>query len=359
MPRELVVSEPGKLQIQEYQEPALAADQIRIRSEFAAPKHGTESHNLDADSAFSSSYFDDDYRMFLPGEKQKAKFPKRVGNMAVGTIIEAGAAVTRFTVGDRVYGHLPIRETHTVSESRGMKTRHMGSGIRESRIHPLPDGMTPEQAVLLDPAHFALAAVRDADIRLGEWVSVYGLGAIGLMIVQMAKRSGAERIFAVDPLEIRRQLAKKIGAEEAFDPAKCDPAFEVKKATDKHGADVAIDVSGSYHALQDAIRSVRYSGLVIAVSNYRGAATPLRLDQEWHHTRVTVKSSMPVWGNPSRDYPLWDDERLEDTVYRMMLDQKLITNGFLHPIVPFDKSDEGYMLIGEHPDRCIKLGVRF
>ena len=279
--------------------------------------------------------------------------------MSVGTVTETGPDARRFSVGDRVYGHLPIRETHTVSESRKVESRHIASGVRESQIHLLPDGMAPEQAVLLDPAHFALAAVRDADVRLGEWVSVYGLGAIGLMIVQMAKLSGAERVFAVDPLEIRRKLALKIGAEAAFDPTDSDPAFEIKKATDKRGADVAIDVSGSYHALQDAIRCVHFSGLVVAVSNYRGNATPLRLDQEWHHTRVTVKSSMPVWGNPNRDYPMWDDERLEDTVYRLMLDGRLVSEGFVHPIVPFDEADSGYRLISEHPELCVKLGVTF
>ena len=359
MPLELIVPEPGKLQFHEYDEPELTGDQIRIKTEFAAPKHGTESHNLDADSAFSSMSFDEEYRMFLPSEKKAAQYPKRVGNMAVGTVAEIGPATSRFSVGDRVYGHLPIRETHTVSEARGKESRHIASGIRESRIHPLPVGMTPEQAVLLDPAHFALAAVRDADIRLGEWVAVYGMGAIGLMIVQLAKLSGAERVFAVDPLEIRRRLALKIGAEAAFDPSTSDPAFEIKKATDKRGADVAVDVSGSYHALQDAIRCVHYSGLVVAVSNYRGNATPLRLDQEWHHTRVTVRSSMPVWGNPSRDYPMWDDERLEDTVYRLMLDGRIVSDGFIHPIVPFKEADAGYRLISEQPESCVKLGISF
>ena len=110
----------------------------------------------------------------------------------------------------------------------------------------------------------------DFDAISESRVAVYGLGAIGLMIVQMAKLSGAERVFALDPIEHRRNLALKLGAEQVFDPTACDAGYEVKKATDKKGVDVAIDASGSYHALQAAIRSVHYSGLVVTCSFYQG-----------------------------------------------------------------------------------------
>ena len=360
MPRELIATGPGKTGFRKYEEKPLEGDQIRIRTEFAAPKHGTESHGFAVDSAYSTHFFDPEYRMYRPREEKVRVFPKGLGNMAIGEVIETGPSAKRFKVGDRVYGHLPIRETQTVSESRGKDgNKHMGSGIREAMIEIMPEGMSNIEAVLLDPAHFALAAVRDANVRIGEWVAVYGLGAIGLMIVQMARQSGAERIFAVDPLENRRVLAKNLGAEQTFDPLSCDAAYEIKKATDKHGVDVAIEVSANYAALQDAIRTVHYSGLVVTVSNYKGVATPLKLDQEWHLTRVTVKSSMPVWGNPSRDYPLWDGSRYEDTALRYMMDKKLITDGLIDPILPFEKAAEGYMLIVDHPEQCVKLGFEF
>lgn len=360
MPRELIAVEPGVMELKEYEEPELGRNEVRIQTEFASPKHGTESHGVMGDSPFENAYFDDEYRIFIPREEKKKRFPMHVGNMGTGVITETGPEVSRFKAGDRVYGHMQIRETQTVHElGRGKGSVGMGSGVRESRLHKLPEHMSAEQAVLLDPGHFALAAVRDANIRVGEWVAVYGLGAIGLMITQMVSLSGAERVIAVDPLAKRRDMAEKLGAELTLDPNECDAGYEIKKTTGKKGVDVAVDASGSYHALQAAIRSVHYCGLVVTCSYYKGQGTPLRLDSEFFIERITVRASMPVWGNPSRDYPMWDDERIEDTVYRLMLDGKLQTDGFIDPVYPFDRAVEGYSLIHEHPEKCIKLGIDF
>jgi threonine dehydrogenase-like Zn-dependent dehydrogenase len=171
------------------------------------------------------------------------------------------------------------------------------------------DGLTLEQIVCLDPGHFALAAVRDANYIL--------------------------------------------------DPKACDIGLEIKKATGKKRVDVSIEASGNYAALQEAVRSVHYCGLVVTVSFYHGEGTALRLGEEWHHTRVTVRSSMPVWGNPSRDYPMWDDERLEQTVLDLMTSGELKTKEIVSPIFPFERAIEAYRLITEHPESFIKLGLTF
>ena len=56
---------------------------------------------------------------------------------------------------------------------------------------------------------------------------------------------------------------------------------------------------------------------------------------------------------------MWNDERIEDTVYRLMLDKKLDTHGFIDPVYPFDQAVEAYKLISEHPEKCVKLGFTF
>ena len=197
-------------------------------------------------------------------------FPRRLGNMTVGRVTEVGGAVRRFKVGDRVYGHLPIRETHTVPEDGPYKS--MAAGSREQELHLVPPELSPEQVVLLDPAHFALAAVRDANVRVGERVAVFGLGAIGLPILQMTILSGAATVYAVDPLPARRALARRLGATACYDPAAGDVGLEIKQATAGAGVDVAIEVSGNYGALQDAIRAVHYSGLVHPIVPFEQSA---------------------------------------------------------------------------------------
>ena len=361
MPRELIATAPGKAELREYKEAPLGEDDIRIKVEFASPKHGTESHNFKSDNLKKKTRFDSDYRIFLPMDEPRDVFPRKLGNMAVGVVTETGSRVEGFKPGDRVYGHMAVRETHLRKDNPEDPHAEppLGSGVRESRLHHMPEGIRPEDIVLADPCHFALAAVRDASVRVGEWVAVFGLGAIGLMIVQLVKRCGAERIFAVDPLENRRNIAARLGAEKTFDPTACDVGREIKALTGTKGVDVAIDASGSYRALQAAMRTVHYSGLLVTCSYYHGDASPLRLDEEFFLGRITIRASMPVWGNPCRDYPMWDDERIEDTVYRMIVNGNLDTDGFIDPISSFDECHKAYMFASEHPEKCVKLGIRF
>ena len=71
--------------------------------------------------------------------------------------------------------------------------------------------MTWKEAVCYDPAHFAMSAIRDGKVRVGERVAVFGLGAIGLMTVQMARIAGADFVAAVDPIERRRKSLQRLG----------------------------------------------------------------------------------------------------------------------------------------------------
>ena len=189
MPRELVATGPREPVIRDYEDPPLGPDQIRITTEFASPKHGTELVGYRNDPVASRPYdFAWGASIQRPPEIALGSFPKPLGNMAVGMVSEVGPGVTRFRVGDRVFGHFPIRETQTVDEANA---------------DLLPEGLSPEAAVCLDPLVMALA-MRDAGIKLGDRVAVFGLGAIGLFCVQLAKAAGADWVVAVDPLANRR-----------------------------------------------------------------------------------------------------------------------------------------------------------
>jgi threonine dehydrogenase-like Zn-dependent dehydrogenase len=204
VPRELIATAPRTPVIQEYEEPPLGPTQIRIKTEFASPKHGTELVGYRNDPVTNRPYdFAWGANFPRPPDVGLQGFPRPLGNMAVGTVVEAGPEVTRFAVGDRVFGHFPIRETQTVDESGA---------------DPLPEGLSPEAAVCLDPLVMALA-MRDAGIKLGDRVAIFGLGAIGLFAVQLAKAAGADWVVAIDPLENRRGLATKFGADVVIDPA--------------------------------------------------------------------------------------------------------------------------------------------
>ena len=141
-----------------------------------------------------------------------------------------------------------------------------------------------------DPADFAVGAVRDAPVHLGDRVAVFGLGAIGLMVAQLARICGARWVVAVDPIERRRAAAQRHGADLALDPTAVDAGLEIKQRTDKIGADIVFETSGNYRAFEDAMRSTCYSGTLVSTAYYHGDQG-LRLAGEWHRNRINVRSS--------------------------------------------------------------------
>jgi len=369
MPRELIALEPRKPVLREYEEPELRLRQIRIRSEFASPKHGTEMVGY-RDEPSARRAYDPEWGCMVPNpaDESPSNFP--LGNMAVGVITEVGPEVTRFGVGDRVFGHLPVRETHTVNEGA---------------VDPLPDDLDAEAGVCLDPAVMALA-IRDASIRLGDQVAVFGLGAIGLMAVQLARIGGADRVIGVDPIEVRRSVAEALGAEKVLDPLADggDAGMAIKRISGaphpeveppdgarvlggyweaptqfgQRGVDVAIEASGSIAALHHAIRATRFGGTICMISYYGGDASGLRLGDEFHVNRQQLVSAR-VESLPLRDGPAWTLERLVEVALGWLTSGRLRTEGVVTPVVPFEESVEAYREIDEHPERSIKLGIRF
>ena len=304
MPRALVLDAPRHLAIENYDEPPLLADEIRAEAVLSGISHGTELNLYSGNNPFVDREFDHDLRLFVPrAEKNEAALT--LGYEWVGRVVEIGKAVTRFQIGDMVHLPYPHRETHRFTEN---ETTVLGN------IFPLPPELSPEAAIVLALAGVALQAIHDAHAKVGDHVTIFGMGAIGLLTVQLAKLNGAGRVDAVDPLESRRHRAADFGADAVFNPSDGDVAYAIKSGSPTRGADVAIDFSGSYDALNEAIRVARMGGTVVAGGFYRGGGTPLTLGAEWHHNRITLLSSMGVWNCPHRDFPLWNRGRIHENL---------------------------------------------
>jgi threonine dehydrogenase-like Zn-dependent dehydrogenase len=340
MPLELIADRPGHAILRVYEEPPLQPDQIRIRSLFSSVKHGTELRLFRGDSEDTLYRWDGNLRLHVREEKPQVQFPMRLGNMCLGRVTEVGVQVTRLKVGDQVFGHLPLRETHTV---------------QEDRVQVAPPGVSPESLMYWDPADFAVGGVRDGYVRLGDRVAVLGLGAIGQMVVQVARLAGARWVVAVDPIERRRSAAARHGVDLVLDPAQVDVGVEVKRLTGNIGVDVALETSGSSSALYDALRSTRYQGTVVSTAYYVGSAQGLFLAGEWHRNRINIVSSRAC-SEPLPEYG-WTFERIRFESLSLLVEGRLKADDLIDPIVSFARSAEAYQEINEHPERSIKLGI--
>jgi S-(hydroxymethyl)glutathione dehydrogenase/alcohol dehydrogenase len=109
------------------------------------------------------------------------------------------------------------------------------------------------------------AALNTAKVEPGSTVAVIGCGGVGQAVVQGARIAGAARIFAVDPVELKRKTAEQMGATDLIDPGEGDPVAQLQTATGGRGVDYAFEVIGLPQTVSQAYLSARKGGTVVVV----------------------------------------------------------------------------------------------
>jgi len=349
--KKLVAVEPRVAGLVEYDDRSVNPNEVKIKVDFASPKHGTEVVDFRGLTPFMEEDFNEEWRMFMPreeGAKPGIVFGEfQLGNMVVGKIIEKGSEVTEFEIGDDVCTYGPIMETVIVN------------GVDNYKLRKMPEGAKWQNAVCYDPAQFAMSGVREAHVRVGDYVVVVGLGAIGQIAIQLAKKAGASIVIGVDPIEHRRDIAIHSGADYCLDPLACDVGYEVKKLTDKIGADSIIETSGNSAGLQSALRGIAYGGIISYVSFAKPFPAGFNLGREAHFNNAKIVFARAA-SEPNPDYPRWNRKRIEDTCWELLMNGYINCEEIIEPIVPFKESAESYeKFVDQQPELSIKMGVDF
>ena len=130
-------------------------------------------------------------------------------------------------------------------------------------LFPIPDFLSFADGAMLEPLGIAIHTVDLGKVKAGMTVGVFGCGPIGLLIIQMAKLSGAANIIVTDKLVHRVEAAKRFGASQAFLVGDNSQLSEIHAATNGRGVDVAFEAAGVQDAIDDAFAAVRPGGKVI------------------------------------------------------------------------------------------------
>jgi threonine dehydrogenase-like Zn-dependent dehydrogenase len=221
--------------------------------------------------------------------------------------------------------------------------------------HVLPPGADPLGGVFARVGAIALNAVHAADVHLGDQVTIFGQGVIGLLATRLAVLSGA-RVVAADAIPARLELARKYGAAETFDVTSGSVAEFIRKRVE--GADTAIELSGSHQGLHEAIRTVRKGGRVVAAGFYQGDGMGLRLGEEFHHNQVQLVSSQ-IGGVASWLAHRWDVERLQRTFMELVNRGEVDVRALVSHIVPVDEAAAAFDLIDKHQSEVLQLVFQF
>jgi len=133
----------------------------------------------------------------------------------------------------------------------------------EKSLFPIPDSLSDDDGALLEPLGIAIHAVDLGKLKAGMTVGVFGCGPIGLLILQIAKLSGAANVIATDKLAHRVEAAKALGASQGFLVDENPRLSEIQEATGGRGVDIAFEAAGTQDAVDASFASVSTGGKVV------------------------------------------------------------------------------------------------
>lgn len=130
-------------------------------------------------------------------------------------------------------------------------------------LEPVPDSISMDEAAMLEPMAIGIYAVDLAEALGGHTAAILGAGAIGLSVLQALRVIGPARTLVIEPIEARRKLASKLGADVVCSPFEAQEVME--DFTERRGFDIVFECAGEPDALRMASRLARILGKVIVV----------------------------------------------------------------------------------------------
>lgn len=317
---------------------------VRVRTLYSGISAGTELTAFLGSNPYLHRRWDPDRRLFVEGEASVTYPIIGWGYEEVGEIVELGPGTSSVAIGDRVWGIWGHR-------SDGLLNADL------ARSQTIPATADVRVGVFARVGAVALNAVIEADVHVGETVAIFGQGVIGLLATQLARLNGAN-VVAVDASSERLELAARFGAETTVRAPGESAAEVVRDLTGGRGADVCIELSGTYAALHEAVRTVCYSGRVVAAGFYQGGSDGLRLGDEFHHNRVEIVASQ-ISGPPARYAHRWTRERLHNDFVRLALDGRVDPLSLITSTVPVADVQQAFDAIADGDPATLQVLLDF
>ncbi len=263
----LVLEKYNQLKIKEVENPKIADDEVLVKVK-AAGICGSDVHGMD-------------------GSTGRRIPPIIMGHEASGEIVEVGAVVSEWKVGDKVTfdstiyplddwftlkGHYNLsdnRQVLGVSCDDFVKNGAFAEFVAVPRhiLYRIPEGVSFEQAAMVEPVAVAMHAIKLAGPEASETAIVVGAGMIGLFVIQLLKVVGCKKIIAVDIDNEKLKMALELGATHSFKSSDSGLKDHILELTNQRGADHAFEAVGISETVGLAIDNVRKGGTVTLLGN--------------------------------------------------------------------------------------------
>jgi len=208
----------------------------------------------------------------------KGRAPLVLGHEPAGTIFKKGIRVRGFEAGDRIFVHHHVACLKCHYCLRGDYT--LCKQFQETNIEPggfseyfrvpapnlqldtlrIPDGMSFDEATLIEPTGCCLRAIKKCGVQAGDSVAVIGAGVTGIIHLMLSKLLGASKTIVSDLFDFRLDAARKFGADVTVNPEDEDVVTVAKAETDGRGVDVAVVTAPSLQAYATGMSVCRRGG---------------------------------------------------------------------------------------------------
>lgn len=236
------------------------------------------------------------------------KAPLVLGHEIAGEIEAIGEGVRDFKAGDRVFvsHHVPcmmcrycLDGRHSCCDTLRSTNFYPGGFSEYVRVpeinvrngtYLLPDEMTYDEGVFIEPLACVVRGQRHANLRPGQSVIVIGSGMAGLLHIRLARAAGASRIFATDINEYRLSAAEKLGADHVINAGEDVPS-RLRELNDGRLADQVIVCTAAEKAVEQAFKCFDRGGTILFFAPTKpGELVPLPLFEVWRD-EVTITTS--------------------------------------------------------------------
>lgn len=300
--------------------------------------------------------------MFWGDEIQPAwvKPPFIPGHEFFGRVVEIGENVEGYHLGDRLTadqivpcgkcrfckdGHYWMCQPHDMYGYQSYNNGGMAEYVRYKKtsvISRVPEDMSVEQAVLIEPYGCSKHAVDRAEITNEDVVVIAGAGTLGLGMITYARMKNPRKLIVLDIAENRLAKAKEFGADMIWNPSRMDVCKEILKETDGYGCDVYIEATGHPSSVIQGLTMVRKLGRFIEFGVFKEPTTV-----DW--SIIGDRKELDIRGSHLSPYAY-------PFVIENMTSGNLKTDGVVSSFFPIEEWEKGFeYATGKHGDFKVAL----
>jgi (R,R)-butanediol dehydrogenase / meso-butanediol dehydrogenase / diacetyl reductase len=284
------------------------------------------------------------------------KAPLIIGHEFTGIVTDIRQGARGFSKGDRVTGlgywachecyfckrgqyNLCLNSAFTGMNVNGCMAEYMVAP--DYTFYRIPDSVSDENAVLVEPLSVALHAVRLGRVTAGDTIAIVGEGTIGLSVLLTARATGASRIIMIAKHKNRGEVAKALGATEVLYIQDSDPVQSLKNLTGGLGADVCFECVGRQETAQLSVDLARRGGTIVMMGVFQGPGM-------FNFNSIGLNQKTIIGS------PIYIDEAKAVLTY--LADGRINPNRLISARVPFkDAIDKGFEYQLAHKEQNIKV----